>query len=464
MPRQATPRKKAPAKSKAVARASAAKAKTRARTPTKEPEFFNGWKPRPHQASKFQAFDEGIRYHFYVWHRRAGKDSFALNLASKQLRLEVGTYWHLFPLHVQARRAIWKGMDKDGLKFMDQAFPQDIRAKTHETDMMIEFMNGSTWQLAGSDYYDRLVGANVRGVVFSEWALCDPRAWTYVAPIIRENGGWAMFITTFRGRNHAYQMFERIKNNPEWCAEKLDINDTGLLTSADMDAERANGVSEAMIQQEYFCNPLAASDGAIYGAAMEKAIHNRSGDVPYDPAKPVQAAWSLKHYPVNISVIFAQGENIIGSSSYMFEDFATVLSEVSHSVPWTIANHILLSDSVSDANIDIFRNSGIFPRIITESRKQTIIANTASFIGRAHFDTLARYYEKEGNNVLLIDSLNGYSAKETSFNAWSLTGVTEHEYLAHALETYAQWYKITGGQTDAWGKAPSYHLQDRAVI
>lgn len=464
MPRQATPRKKTPAKTTAVARTSAAKAKSKARAKTKEPTFFNGWEPRPHQQSKFEAFEQGLRYHFYVWHRRAGKDSFALNLASQQLRKEVGTYWHLFPLHVQARRAIWKGMDKNGLKFIDQAFPMDIRSKTYETDMMIEFMNGSTWQLAGSDYYDRLVGANVRGVVFSEWALCDPRAWTYVAPIIRENGGWAMFITTFRGRNHAFQMFQRIKNNPEWCAELLTINDTGLLNESDMDAERANGVSESMIQQEYYCNPMAAADGAIYGSIMEKAINHRSGDVPYNPSKPVQAAWSLKHYPVNISVVFAQGENIIGSLSFMFEDFATVLSEVSHSVPWTIANHILLAGSVSDANIAIFQDSGIYPRVVTETREQAVIANTTSFIGRAYFDTLARPYEKDGNNLLLIDSLNGYCAKETALNAWSLSGVSEHEYLVHAIETYAQWFKQNSVLNQPWGKPPNYTLQDRAVI
>lgn len=245
---------------------------------TPESRFTGGWKPRPYQARIISRFDEGIRYHFYVWHRRGGKDSVCMNIAADAKNKVVGTYWHLFPLHVQARRAIWKGMDNDGLRFIDQAFPD--RVKTHETDMMLEFSNGSTWQLTGSDYYDRLVGANVRGAVFSEWALCDPRAWNYVRPIIRENGGWVCFITTFRGRNHAYQMYQRVKNNPEWSCEILTVEDTfkddgsPVMSEADIEAERESGMSEPMIQQEYYCNPLAAAEGAIYGAAIAKLLAN----------------------------------------------------------------------------------------------------------------------------------------------------------------------------------------------
>jgi phage terminase large subunit len=44
--------------------------------------------------------------------------------------------------------------------------------------------------------------------VFSEWALSNPQAWSLIRPILLENNGWALFITTPRGRNHAHRMFE----------------------------------------------------------------------------------------------------------------------------------------------------------------------------------------------------------------------------------------------------------------
>ena len=49
-----------------------------------------------------------------VWHRRAGKDSCALNLTARDMFRRVGTYWHLFPEQAQARRAIWNGIDRAG--------------------------------------------------------------------------------------------------------------------------------------------------------------------------------------------------------------------------------------------------------------------------------------------------------------------------------------------------------------
>ena len=43
-----------------------------------------------------------------------------------------------------------------------------------------------------------LVGTPPAGIVFSEWAQSHPGAWAYLAPILVENDGWALFITTPR--------------------------------------------------------------------------------------------------------------------------------------------------------------------------------------------------------------------------------------------------------------------------
>jgi len=58
----------------------------------------------------------------------------------------------------------------------------------------------------------------------------DPRAWDYMRPILRENGGWAIFDYTPRGKNHGYSLYQMARQNPEWYAEVLSISDTGVLT------------------------------------------------------------------------------------------------------------------------------------------------------------------------------------------------------------------------------------------
>lgn len=431
-------------------------------------EFCGGWAPRPYQQEVFNAVDRGVRYFFEVWHRRAGKDSFGLNLHSRQLRREVGTYWHLFPLHVQARRAIWKGMDNNGLKFLDQAFPNEIRRKVYETDMMIEFENGSTWQMIGSDYYDRLVGSNVRGVLFSEWALCDPRAWNYVRPIIRQNKGWAGFITTFRGRNHAYQQYQRVSKLDEWHTSLLTVDDTTdnegnrILTPEDIEAERREGMSEAMIQQEYYCNPLASADGAIYGGVMSRLLQRENQVADWDPRQPVTCAWSLKYHPVNICCVFAQGTKILGSRSFMFESFSACLAEVEHAFPWQVGRHVLMP--TDPEQITMFTDAAIWPHTIIEPSRSRIVHFTDSLIEQCTIDSASRPFDTEGNNLLLVEALNGYSARETNLNTWSLEGVSEYHYLTSAFETYAVWFHTHAGEFSGWGPAPNYKLTDRRVI
>lgn len=258
---------------------------------------------RPYQQAARDKFQDGRRRQMLIWHRRAGKDIDSLDFASEQAETEVGTYWHLYPSHVQAKRAIWNGIDgKTGERFLDRAFPKENRTSTRSQDMQIEMDNGSMWQLCGSDRYDSLVGSDVRGVTFSEWALCDPRAWDYIRPIIRANGGWVRFITTYRGRNHAFKMAKKLANNPEWFVDIRTIDDTcdidgnPILTPEDIQAERDEGMSEALIQQEYYCNPVAALPGAIYGRAFEQISEaGRTGSFIYDSSLPVVAAWSLEY-------------------------------------------------------------------------------------------------------------------------------------------------------------------------
>jgi len=181
---------------------------------------------------------------------------------------EIGSYWHLLPKHAQAKRAIWNGIDhQTGRKFIDLFFPD--RVSTNATDMFIERSCGSTWQLLGTDNYDRAVGSNPRGIVFSEWALSDPRAWDFFRPILRANKGWAIFISTFRGRNHMWQMYQNLKDNPEWFVTLKTIEDTGIITLDDIEKERNEGMSERLIQQEYFCKPAPPTSLGPFARVFE---------------------------------------------------------------------------------------------------------------------------------------------------------------------------------------------------
>ena len=229
---------------------------------------------RHYQQDVLDAREAGCKRFCLPWHRRAGKDTFGLDFTRRELLKLPGTYWHLFPLQSHARKAIWDGRASDGEKFIERAFPLEIRKSTHNHTTSIEFENGALWQMAGSDAYDQLVGSNVLGVVFSEWSLCDPRALEFIRPIVVENGGWLMFIFTYRGRNHAYKLAQRALELERWYCKVLDItmttrvDGTPVVSEEDVQIEREEGMPEEIIQQEFYMNPAAANANAYYGGCL----------------------------------------------------------------------------------------------------------------------------------------------------------------------------------------------------
>lgn len=161
-------------------------------------------------------------------------------------------------------------------------------------EMKVRLTNGSLFQLIGSDNIDSLMGTNPKIVVFSEYALQDPAAWDYIRPILKVNGGVAIFISTPRGRNHFYELFRTAQTTEGWFHQKLTIEDTGVLTPADVAQEQAEGMSEELALQEYYCSFDRGVEGSYYAKLLNKMNEQeRICPVRYDPEKMVYTSWDL---------------------------------------------------------------------------------------------------------------------------------------------------------------------------
>jgi phage terminase large subunit len=262
----------------------------------------NRWHPRPYQFGLWRYLENGGRRAVAVCHRRWGKDDLALHWTAVAAHQKVGTYWHMLPEYAQARRAIWDAVNPHtGIRRIDEAFPREIRESWNEQQMFIRFKNGSTWQVVGSDSYNSLVGSPPVGLVFSEWALADPSAWAYLRPILLENGGWALFIYTSRGRNHGYKTWNLSQQSEEWYGVRQNALETGVFTDKQLEAELIEYKSdygdedgEALFNQEYMCSFDAAVLGAYYGKIISRLDQDkRITSVPHDPQFPVATGWDL---------------------------------------------------------------------------------------------------------------------------------------------------------------------------
>ena len=223
-----------------------------------------------------------------------------------------GNYFHIFPKLNQGRRIIWDGIDREGRSYLDHFPPDLIYGEPNKADMQIRLVDpadythsGSTYQVLGTDRnLDVLVGANPVGVIFSEFALQNPRAWDLCRPILRENGGWAAFPYTPRGKNHGYTLYKTNLDNPDWYVEMLSVEqtlrdgptETGLpvVSAADIEADRREGMTQDLIDQEYFVSWEAALPGAYYANEFRLVDQERRiTRCPYDPSYPVYTFWDI---------------------------------------------------------------------------------------------------------------------------------------------------------------------------
>jgi hypothetical protein len=250
------------------------------------------------------ALEKGTKRLALAWHRRSGKDDISLHWAAVSAMSRVGGIWHMLPQANQSRKALWDAVNPHtGRRRIDDAFPAEMRETTREQDMFIRFKNGSTWQVVGSDNYDSLVGSPPVGVVFSEYAMADPNAWAFLRPILAENGGWAIFISTPRGRNHFARRGRVRQERPGlvWSGadgrgHELDpARGTIQREQKELKVERGDREAEAIIQQEYYCNFDAAIPGSYYGDAILAA--EQQGRIAPFPAhrrrQPVGTAWDI---------------------------------------------------------------------------------------------------------------------------------------------------------------------------
>lgn len=347
------------------------------------------WKPRLDQVPLWHYLENGGTRAVECAHRRWGKDDVSLHFTATQAVQHVGNYWHLLPQYNQCRKAIWEAVNpKTGKKRIDEAFPEEIRRRTRNTDMYIEFINGSSWQLVGSDNFDALVGSVPRGVVFSEYALSDPRCWAYLSPILEENHGWAAFISTSRGDNHFHSLLRMAMSTPGWFGQILTAKQTPVFTADDLARIRAeliatfgDDMGEAMYQQEYMCSFQGAVLGAYFAKQMARAeAEGRIGAVPHQPGIEVDTFWDLG-VDDSMTIWFIQH---IGSkhhvidyyenSGYGLEHYAKVLL----GKPYEYGNHYMPHDAnaremtnneIARSRKEVAEDLGISPVIVVKRAK-----------------------------------------------------------------------------------------------
>ncbi len=309
---------------------------------------LNKFKARSYQIPLFDAIEnKKFRRALLIWPRRAGKDIAAFNLCIRSALRRPQVIYYIFPTYSQGKKVIFDSITNEGKRILE-FIPKEVITSINSQEMKIRFVNGSLLQVVGSDNFDSLMGTNPQLCVFSEYALQDPRAYQFIRPILTANDGVAIFLSTPRGKNHLWELYQIALNSPDWFCQKLSVHETGHIPLHEIEKERAEGLmSEDLIQQEYYTSFTMGIEGAYYMKYLDRMrIAGQIGHVPWEPGFKVHTVWDLGVRD-STTIIFFQ---VIGQTIKIIDCYEKSKEGLEHyikvieSKPYSYAKHIAPHD------------------------------------------------------------------------------------------------------------------------
>jgi hypothetical protein len=228
-----------------------------------------GYKPHSFQ---LKIHREAKRFTVVVAHRRFGKTYCSVMtlihaaLATKKLDARFG---YIAPFLKQAKQIAW-----DYLRRFSSKIPN---VKINESELSIEYPNGSRVRLFGADNADAMRGLYFDGIISDEMADFKPNVLgDIIRPALADRKGWAMFIGTPKGLNKFSELYNMAASgeDPEWTAMMFRVDETDLIDKNELDSSKSL-MSDAQYRQEWLCDFSAACDNVLITIDMVSEASRR---------------------------------------------------------------------------------------------------------------------------------------------------------------------------------------------
>lgn len=211
------------------------------------------------------------RFGVVIAHRRFGKTIWAVNVlihAALFGKRQNMRFAYIAPFYGQAKQVAWDYFKLftymiDGVKF-------------NESELRVDFPNGSRIKLYGGDNPDTLRGIYLDGVVLDEVADMRENVWSEVIrPTLTDRQGWAIFIGTPKGVNLLYDMFQHAITTKGWFGKVYRADQTGIISDEELASARAE-MTEAKYAQEFLCDFSVSDDSAVISLSLALEAASRT--------------------------------------------------------------------------------------------------------------------------------------------------------------------------------------------
>jgi predicted phage terminase large subunit-like protein len=141
----------------------------------------------------------------------------------------------------------------------------------------ITLPTGGTIQLRSADNPDSLRGATLDGVVFDEAAQAKPEAWPYLQPTLAVRQGWALFISTPKGLNWFYDLYQLAGESEAWERWSFPTSSNPYMPPGEVDRQRQE-MSSLLFAQEYLAEFISTATGMFRSEWIQHYQSRMVGD------------------------------------------------------------------------------------------------------------------------------------------------------------------------------------------
>jgi phage terminase large subunit-like protein len=314
-----------------------------------------------------------------------------------------------------------------------------MRAEVRRADRSLMLPNGGEVTVRSADNPDTLRGEGLDLVVLDESAFIHPDAWfEALRPTLSSTLGKALFISTPRGRNWFWEMFQRgISGEPDYAAFQFPTINNPYIPPSEIEAARRD-LPELIFRQEYLAE-FIDDQGGVFRRVQEAAVLD-----PLDEPLPgrsyiagVDVAAAIDYTVV--TVMDAQSYEMVYMDRFNRVDY-NVLIERLHALHnlWKLQAMKIESNSIGQPVIDALysRGIGVIPFLTTSATKQMVIQNLQSAFENGQLKIL--------NNPVLIGELLSFESKRNASGSFSYAapeGVHDDCVMSLAI----CWDAVSGG-------------------
>jgi len=216
----------------------------------------------PFHPGQWMVYQSTARFKVVNAGRRFGKTWFAAVMC---MITAVGGYpaWWIAPTYPMSREG-WELL-------LD--LTRDIPGIVVNKDALtLRFPGGGLIRVYSADKPDSIRGGKAKLIVFEEAALVDPKTWEIARPSLSDFLGGAIFISTPRGKNWYYKLYQRGQdpNEPEWESWQIPTRMNPFIDADEIEAARKD-MDEKRFAQEYEAD-FTQNEGTFFHEWLER-IH-----------------------------------------------------------------------------------------------------------------------------------------------------------------------------------------------